>query len=78
MKMNYCLLLGVLVAASAVAQDSTNSLPPIPAPANVTAAPVAPEAAPAETNAPVKKATIRHHKKTAKKAASKKTAKKAV
>ena len=71
MKMNYCLLLGVLVAASAVAQDSTNSLPPIPAPANVTAAPVAPEAAPAETNAPFKKATIRHNKKTAKKAAAK-------
>jgi uncharacterized protein YgiM (DUF1202 family) len=77
MKMNYCLMLAMLVAASAVAQDSTNSLPPIPAPANVTTAPVVPtpEAALAETNAPVKKATTHHHKKTAKKAAAKTAAK---
>jgi uncharacterized protein YgiM (DUF1202 family) len=76
MKMNYCLLLGMLVAASAVAQNSPNSLPPIPAPspAAAPAAPetVAPEAAPADTNAPAKKATVKHHhKKAAKKAAAK-------
>ena len=37
MKMNYWLILGVLVAASATAQTSTNlsALPPIPAPANI-------------------------------------------
>ena len=70
MKMNYCLMLGLLVTTSAVAQVSTNSLPPIPAPANLPAT-IAPETAPAETNAPAKKAPAHHHKKVAKKAAAK-------
>ncbi len=70
MKMNYCLMLGLLVATSAVAQESTNALPPIPAPANVPAV-TAPETAPAETNAPAKKVTPKHHRKTARKAAAK-------
>jgi uncharacterized protein YgiM (DUF1202 family) len=69
MKMNYCLMLGLLVATSAVAQDSTKSLPPIPAPAAAPATGVA-EAAPAETNAPAKKATTHHHKRSAKKTAA--------
>lgn len=42
MKTNYWLILGTIVATSAVAQVDTNTLPAIPAPANVTAAPVAP------------------------------------
>src|SRR5271170_628009 len=70
MKMNYCLMIGLLVAASAVAQESTNSLPPIPTPASVPAA-VAPETAPVETNAPARKAATKHRKKAAKKAAAK-------
>ena len=42
MKMNCWLVLGTMIATSAVAQVSTNALPEIPAPATV--APVAPAA----------------------------------
>lgn len=67
MKTNVCLLLGTLLAATAVAQVNTNKLPEIPAPA--TAAPVvAPPAivVPA-TNAPAaaKKKAVVHKKKAA-------------
>jgi uncharacterized protein YgiM (DUF1202 family) len=57
MKMNCWLMLGVMIATSAVAQNNTNTLPPIPAPspavapASVAPAPVAEPASPA----PVKK-----------------------
>jgi uncharacterized protein YgiM (DUF1202 family) len=80
MKINYCLMLGVLVAANATAQN-TNSLPPIPAPANV-AAPAAPAVAeptiltPA-TNAPAKKPAHKHKKVAAAKTEPKKVAAKA-
>ena len=56
--MNYWLTLGVMIAMSAVAQDNTNSLPPIPAPSPAVApAPSAPAPAvePAPSPAPVKK-----------------------
>jgi hypothetical protein len=58
MKMNYWLTLGVMLAMSAVAQDNTNTLPPIPAPsAAVAPAPSTPAPAvePAPNAAPVKK-----------------------
>jgi uncharacterized protein YgiM (DUF1202 family) len=58
MKMNCWLTLGVMVALSAVAQDNSNTLPPIPAPSPAVApAAPAPEtmAAPAPAPAPVKK-----------------------
>jgi uncharacterized protein YgiM (DUF1202 family) len=58
MKMNYWLTLGVMIAMSAVAQDNTNSLPPIPAPSPAVApAPSAPAPTvePAPSPAPVKK-----------------------
>jgi uncharacterized protein YgiM (DUF1202 family) len=58
MKKNYWLILGMLVATRAVAQNDTNSLPPIPAPIIAPAAP-APAAEPAKKAAPVK------HKKPA-------------
>ncbi|HEY4416233.1 MAG TPA: SH3 domain-containing protein [Verrucomicrobiae bacterium] len=68
MKTNYFLLLGVLVAVSATAQNS--SLPPIPPPANTTSAAVPMVADPvpvaASTNAPAKKTPAKHKKKTAK------------
>ena len=55
--MNYWLILGVIIATSAVAQDNTNTLPPIPAP-SPTVAPApsapAPAAEPAPSAAPVK------------------------
>ncbi|MFZ0827614.1 MAG: SH3 domain-containing protein [Verrucomicrobiia bacterium] len=57
MKMNCWLMLGVMIATSAVAQNNTNTLPPIPAPSPAVApAPStpAPAAEPA-TPAPVKK-----------------------
>jgi uncharacterized protein YgiM (DUF1202 family) len=58
MKMNCWLTLGVMVALSAVAQDNSNTLPPIPAPspAVAPAAPAPePSVAPAPAPAPVKK-----------------------
>ena len=56
-------MLGVLVAGSATAQNNTNALPPMPAPA---IAPIVINAPPAvtDTNAPVKK-TVHKHKKHA-------------
>ena len=79
MKINYYLMLGVMVAASAVAQNNSNPqppaspLPPVPAPASPTPV-VAPAPDVLETNAPVKKAGAKHHKKSAKKAGAKSTA----
>ncbi len=65
MKKNCWLVLGMMIATSAVAQVSTNALPEIPAPATV--APAAP--AVTETNAvapaPKKKAPVTHKKKAA-------------
>jgi uncharacterized protein YgiM (DUF1202 family) len=58
MKMNCWLTLGVMLAMSAVAQDNTNTLPPIPAPSPAVApAPSTPAPAvePAQNAAPVKK-----------------------
>ena len=55
--MNYWLTLGVIIATSAVAQNNTNTLPPIPAPsATVAPAPSTPAPAvePAQSAAPVK------------------------
>ncbi|HEX9045588.1 MAG TPA: SH3 domain-containing protein [Verrucomicrobiae bacterium] len=73
MKTNCWLLLGTMLATSAVAQVNTNALPEIPAPATTVApaTPAVPSAAPAteaKTNA-VKKAV--HKKKAVKKAATK-------
>lgn len=67
--MNYCLMLGLLVAASAVAQNSPtspNALPPVPVPATVPPEAVAPQTAPAETNTPAKK-PVHHRRHAAKK-----------
>ncbi len=72
MKKNYWLILGMLVAINATAQNSTNALPPIPVPANATpevATPVA--AVETKTNAPAKKTVIKHKKKKAVKVAAK-------
>jgi len=69
MKLNYWLTLGVMVAVTATAQNSTNSLPSIPPPANSSAmvAPAPMLAVPAQvsTNAPAKK-TVKKKKKAAK------------
>src|SRR5271167_1846158 len=81
MKINYYLMLAVMVAAGAVAQNTNNPLPtdiplpPVPSP--ISPAPgLAPTPA-AETNAPAKKTAPKHHKKSAKKAGAKSTAKSA-
>jgi len=74
MKLNCWLMLGVMVAASATAQNSTNSLPAIPPPANASpmVAPAPMLAAPPEaTNAPVKKAATKKKKSTEKKSTAK-------
>ena len=65
MKTNCWLILGTMIATSAVAQVNTNKLPEIPPPATAVLAPVV---APVETktNAPVKKAPVKHKKKAAK------------
>jgi uncharacterized protein YgiM (DUF1202 family) len=52
MKTNGWLILGLMMASSVLAQNNTNTLPPIPAPAVAPAAETAP--APEATNAPVK------------------------
>jgi uncharacterized protein YgiM (DUF1202 family) len=52
MKTNGWLILGLMMASSALAQNNTNTLPPIPAPVVAPTAEVAP--APEATNAPVK------------------------
>src|SRR5271170_955954 len=63
MKTNCWLILGTLIAASAIAQD-TNTLPPIPAPVISPAAEVAPAAAVVDTNAPAAK-PVKHKKRAA-------------
>ncbi len=66
MKTNCWLVLGTILATTAVAQVNTNALPEIPAPAMVsTAAPVAAETP--TVVAPVKKAPVVHKKKAVKK-----------
>jgi len=62
MKTNCWLVLGTMIAASAIAQD-TNTLPPIPAPVASPSAEVAPAAAVADTNAPV--SPVKHKKRIA-------------
>ena len=73
MKTNCWLVLGMMMATSAVAQVNTNALPEIPAPATVT--PAAP--AVVETNAvapaPKKKTSVTHKKKAAAKKISEPT-----
>ncbi len=54
MKTNGLLILGMLMATVALAQDNTNALPPIPAPLVAPPAEAAPSVA-AETNAPAAK-----------------------
>jgi uncharacterized protein YgiM (DUF1202 family) len=78
MKINYYLMLGAMVAVSAVAQNNNNPMPSLPPPAGteqLTPAPLEPSPAATETNAPVKKSSVKHHKKSAKKAAAKSKAK---
>ena len=72
MKTNCWLILGTMLAASAVAQNNTNALPPIPAPVTSPAAEITPAPTPVavETNAPAAK-PVRHKKHIA--AALKKT-----
>jgi uncharacterized protein YgiM (DUF1202 family) len=67
MKTNCWLVLGTMLATSAVAQLNTNALPPIPPPATLAPAPVA--VAPTNTVAPVtkKKAVVHKKKKAVKK-----------
>jgi len=81
MKTNCWLMLGVMVAVSATAQNSTNALPEIPAP--VVGAPAAgPAPAPEQmtppettkSNAPAKKTPVKARKKAMAKAAPKKNA----
>jgi uncharacterized protein YgiM (DUF1202 family) len=62
MKTNCWLVLGTMIAASAIAQD-TNALPPIPAPVTSPAAEAAPAAPVTDTNAPV--APVKHKKRIA-------------
>ncbi|MGH7977334.1 MAG: SH3 domain-containing protein [Limisphaerales bacterium] len=67
MKTNCWLILGMMVATSAIAQDNTNALPPIPAPITSPASAVSPAPAAVDTNAPmtkpVKKTKPVRHKK---------------
>ncbi len=68
MKTNCWLILGTMLATTAVAQVNANKLPEIPPPAVAASpAPAAPVVAPVETNAPVKK-VVKAKKKAAKKA----------
>ena len=72
MKTNCWLVLGVMLATSAVAQVNTNSAPAAPAPAVTVPAPAATTmVAPVATNAPAKKAAVKHKKTTAKKKGAK-------
>jgi uncharacterized protein YgiM (DUF1202 family) len=61
MKTNCWLILGTMIAASAIAQD-TNALPPIPAPVTSPTAEVAPAPAAVDTSAPVA-APVKHKKR---------------
>src|ERR1039458_3565120 len=72
MKTNCWLILGTMIATSAVAQVNTNKLPEIPPPALAAPAAPAPVMAPVvtKTNAPVKKAVVKAKKKVVKKAAA--------
>jgi uncharacterized protein YgiM (DUF1202 family) len=67
MKTNCTLILAVMLAASAVAQDNTNALPPIPAPIVSPAASLSPAPTAVDTNSaptePVKQAKPARHKK---------------
>jgi uncharacterized protein YgiM (DUF1202 family) len=71
MKTNCWLILGMVLATTAVAQVNTNKLPAIPAPVIATPPPAAPApmavTAPTQTNAPAKK-IVHAKKKTTKKA----------
>jgi len=68
MKTDCWLVLGTMLATTAVAQVNTNALPEIPAPANVTAAPPAAVASTNAVAAPAKKKkAVIHKKKAAKK-----------
>ena len=72
MKTNCWLVLGVMIATSAVAQVNTNSAPAAPAPVvTVPVPPVTTGVAPVTTNAPAKKAAVKHKKTTAKKKGAK-------
>ena len=71
MKTNCWLVLGVMLATSAVAQVNTNSLPAVPAPVVTVPVPDATIAPPAATNAPAKKAAVKHKKTTTKKKGAK-------
>lgn len=72
MKMNCWLILGVMVATSATAQNSTNALPEIPPPAVGAATEAAPAPAPEmKPAAPVEKKAVRHKKKTSARAVRK-------
>jgi uncharacterized protein YgiM (DUF1202 family) len=76
MKINYYLMLGIMMTAGAVAQQTNNPVPPVnplpPLPLPVeSAAPAAPAATAAETVAPKKKTGSKHHKKSTKKLAAK-------
>src|ERR1039457_947838 len=70
MKTNCWLILGTMLATTAVAQVNTNKLPEIPPPALAAPAAPAPVVAPVQTqtNAPVKKATVKAKKKVIKNA----------
>lgn len=74
MKTNCWLILGTLIATSAVAQVNTNTLPPIPAPV---VAPVAAPVTEAKVEPAKKAAPVKHKKKTAAKAVAKPAVKKA-
>jgi uncharacterized protein YgiM (DUF1202 family) len=71
MKTNCWLVIGTMLATTAVAQVKTNTLPEIPPPATATVTTPIPAAVPASTNAvaPVekKKAAVKHKKKIVKK-----------
>ncbi|HTL73396.1 MAG TPA: SH3 domain-containing protein [bacterium] len=69
MKTNYWLIIGTIIATSAVAQVDTNTLPAIPAPASVAPAPVTPAVteAPAPVAEPVVKKAAPKKKKVVKK-----------
>ena len=72
MKTNCWLVLGVMLATSAVAQVNTNSAPAAPALVVTVPAPAATTmVAPVATNAPAKKAAVKHKKTTAKKKGAK-------
>jgi uncharacterized protein YgiM (DUF1202 family) len=62
MKTNCWLILGAMVATSAVAQNNTNALPPIPAPITAPTAEVAPAPAAVDTSAPAA-APVKHKKR---------------